>query len=114
MRNFIKCQRRYTSKLLVIGFEKGVEIALVELNLIKWRWLLVSLFNPHKLKIENHLNKIKISLNSFSSKHENFLLIGNLVVGNGFVWSTHLAELRKKFWIKKNSYNCSQKANFST
>ena len=34
-------------------------------------------YSPHKSKIENHLNKIKISLDSFSLKCKNFLLMGD-------------------------------------
>ena len=55
------------------GFEEGVEVIFVEINLRQRKWLSGCPYNPHKSKIENLLNKIKINLDSFSSKYENFL-----------------------------------------
>ena len=52
--------------MLVTCFEEGVEATFAEINLSKRNCLLGCSCNPHKTKIENHLNKIKFSLHSFS------------------------------------------------
>lgn len=44
-----------------------------EINLRKRKWLLGCSSNPDKSKIQNQLNKTKLSLELFSSKYENFL-----------------------------------------
>ena len=41
------------SKLLVTGFEEGVEVIFVEINLRQRKWLSGCPYNPHKSKIEN-------------------------------------------------------------
>ena len=43
----------------------------MEINLRKRK------YNPHKSKIETNLNKIKVRFGSFSSKYEDFLLMGD-------------------------------------
>ena len=61
--------RKYTpSKLLVTGLEGRVEAIFIQKNGRKRKWLLGCSYEPHKSKIENHLNKIKVSLDSFLSK----------------------------------------------
>ena len=67
------------SKLLVICFEERVEAIFVQINLRKGKWLLGCSYEPHKSKIENNLNKIKVSLDSFSSKYKIFLPMGDFL-----------------------------------
>ena len=62
----------YSSKLLVTDFEEGAELIFTKISLRKRMWLFGCSYNPHKSKTENYLNKIKVSLDSFASKNENF------------------------------------------
>ena len=56
---------------------EAVEAIFIEINLRKRKWFLGFSYNPHKSKIESHWNKIKVSLDSFSSKYENLFLMGD-------------------------------------
>ena len=62
----------YSSKLLVTDFEEGAELIFTKISLRKRMWLFGCSYNLHKSKTENYLNKIKVSLDSFASKNENF------------------------------------------
>ena len=64
-----------------------MEAIFVEINLTKRKWLLGCSCNPHKSEIENHLNKIKVSIDSFSSKYENLLLMGDFKKLLAILWN---------------------------
>ena len=50
----------------------------VEINLRKKRWLLCCSYDPKKLLISEHLNKIGKNLDLLLSQYDNFMLIGDL------------------------------------
>ena len=53
------------------------EYFLVELNLRKQKWLIICNYNPHKTMIKGYLEYISKEIYSLSSKHDNFLLLGD-------------------------------------
>ena len=70
--NFIVCHRIYTFRTFSSRFGTGVEATLVEINLIKGKWLIGCLFNPHKSKIKILLKKIKLVLINFHLSMKTF------------------------------------------
>ena len=52
----------------------------IEINLRKKKWLLSCSYNPHRSKIVNHLNEIGRHLDSYSSKYDNYILMGDFNV----------------------------------
>ena len=54
-----------------------LEAIFVEINLRKKKWLLSCSYNPHKSEISNHLNEIGKHFDSYSSKYENYLIMGD-------------------------------------
>ena len=63
--------------IVVRGFERGIDPIFVEIDHRKRKWLSGCSYNPHKSKIENYLNKLKIRLDLFLSKYHRFLLMGD-------------------------------------
>ena len=59
------------TKLLIEGF-------CIEINIRKKKWLLVCTYNPNKNLISNHLKEIGKNLDNYSSKYDNFILLGDL------------------------------------
>ena len=53
------------------------EYFLVELNLRKQKWLIICNFNTHKTMIKGYLEYISKEIDSHSSMHDNFLLLGD-------------------------------------
>ena len=53
------------------------EYFLVELNLRKQKWLIICNFNTHKTVIKGYLEYISKEIDSHSSMHDNFLLLGD-------------------------------------
>ena len=70
------------TKLLKNTIFKGndIEAMFIEINLRKKKWLLSCSYNPHKSKIVTHLNEIGKHLDSFSSKYDNYILMGDFNV----------------------------------
>ena len=64
------------TKLLSHDFP-GVESFFVEINLHKKKWLINCSYNPDKSNIVNHLNTISRSLDIYSTKYENIVLLGD-------------------------------------
>ena len=58
------------TELLIEGF-------CIEINLRKKKWLLGT-YNPNKILTSNHLKKIGKNLDNYSSKNDNFFLLGDL------------------------------------
>ena len=65
------------SKQLNIS-NKTTETMCIEINLRKKKWLLISSYNPHKNLIKEHLKVLASTLDSYSSKYDNFILLGDL------------------------------------
>ena len=59
------------TELLIEGF-------CIEINIRKNKWLLVCTYNPNKNLISNHLKEIGKNLDNYSSKYDNFILLGDL------------------------------------
>ena len=58
-------------------FPNEIEVFLIEVNLRKSKWLLCCAYNPHKNSIEKHLFEIGLSIDFFSNKYENFIILGD-------------------------------------
>ena len=67
---------RHTSTLL--NTELLIEGFCIEINIRKKKWLLVCTYNPNKNLISNHLKEIGKNLDNYSSKYDNFILLGDL------------------------------------
>ena len=63
------------SALLKIDSE--IEAFYVELNIRKKKWLLCCSYNPNKTFITKHLAEIGRNRDLFSSKYDNFILLGD-------------------------------------
>ena len=50
----------------------------IEINIRKKKWLLVCTCNPNINLISNHLKEIGKNLDNYSSKYDNFILLGDL------------------------------------
>lgn len=88
-------------------FRGRVEATFTEINLRK-KWLLGCSYNLHKSKIENHLNKIKFILDSFSSKYENVLLMGDFnmePMERNYEWFYGLKYLKNLVRVPTSSKN---------
>ena len=56
----------------------SIESFFIEINIRKKKWLLVCTYNPNKNLISNHLKEIGKNLDNYSSKYDNFILLGDL------------------------------------
>ena len=48
----------------------------VEINIRKKKWLISCSYNPHKSEISKHLKALGMNIDSYSSKYENYILLG--------------------------------------
>ena len=55
----------------------NIEAMFVKINLRKKKRLLSCSYNPHKSEIMDHLNEIGKHLDSYSSKYDNYMLLGD-------------------------------------
>ena len=53
------------------------ECLLVEINLYKKKWLIVSTYNPKESLISNHLDILRKCIDKFLPKYENFIIMGD-------------------------------------
>ena len=60
--------------------DKPIEALFIELNFRKEEWLLSCSYNPNKNNISNHLQLLRNSLDLYSAKYENIILIGDFNV----------------------------------
>ena len=66
---------------IFLSFEdKPIEALFIELNFRKKKWLLSCSYNPNKNNISNHLQRLRNSLDLYSAKYENIILIGDFNV----------------------------------
>ena len=61
----------------LVKSENEYEGIFVEINIKKQKWLISCSYNPHLKSIDEHLEKLQISIDSLSSKYENLLLLGD-------------------------------------
>ena len=62
----------------MLNFNMPIESFYIEINTRQKKWLLVGTYNPNKNLISNHLKEIGKNLNNYSSKYDNFILLGDL------------------------------------
>ena len=62
----------------MLNSDTSFEIFSIEINIRKKKWLLVCTFNTNKNLISNHLKEISKNLDNYSSKYDNFILLGDL------------------------------------
>ena len=62
----------------LLNFDMSIESFYIEINLRTKKWLLVGTCNPNKNLISNHLKEIGKNLDNYSSKYDNFILLGDL------------------------------------
>ena len=55
-----------------------IEGIYVELNFRKKNWILFCTYNPHRNIITNNLEALKRSLDSYSTKYDNLMVVGDL------------------------------------
>ena len=67
----------------------GIENLLVEINLRSKKWLISGSYNPHFNSNQNHLAQVSKKVDFYSSKYENFILLGNF---NAEKTNTHMEE----------------------
>ena len=65
------------SKLLKTNFDENTEAMFVEINIRKKKWLISCSYNPHKSEISKHLKSLGMNIDSYSSKYENYILLGD-------------------------------------
>ena len=58
-------------------YNVSVEGIFIELNLNKKKWLICCSYNPNKNSIKTHLSELGSGLDLYSSKYDNFLLMGD-------------------------------------
>ena len=76
----------------------------VEINLQKKKWLLCCYYNPNKNAIKSHLEILNKGLASYSSKYENFIVLGDFNVGMKFTdMSVFCGTYDLKSFIKKSA-----------
>ena len=72
---------RHPSKLLKgRNFERNFEATFVEINLKKKKLLLSWSYSPQKSQVRKYLGAVGKNLDSYSSKYENFILLGDFNV----------------------------------
>ena len=59
------------------NFDMSIESVNIEINIRK-KWLLVGTYNSNKNLISNHLKEIGKNLDNYSSKYDNFILLGDI------------------------------------
>ena len=62
----------------LLNSDMPIENFCTEINIRKKKWPLVCMYHPNKDFISNHLKHIRKNLDSYSSKYDNFILLGNL------------------------------------
>ena len=58
--------------------DMSIESFYIEINIRKKKWYLVCTYNPNKNLVSNHLKEISKRLDNYSSKYDNFILLGDL------------------------------------
>ena len=57
----------------------SVENTFIEINLESKKWLLSCSFNPNLTLLNNHIQNISGGLDFYSSKYDNFIVLGNFI-----------------------------------
>ena len=62
----------------LLNFDMSIESFYIVMNIRKKKWLLVGTYNPNENLISNHLKEIDKNVDNYSSKYDNFILLGDL------------------------------------
>ena len=62
----------------LLNTETYIEGLYVEINVRKKKWLIGCSYNPHKTFISAHLKEIGKNLDTYSSRYDNFILLGDV------------------------------------
>ena len=65
----------------LLNSDISIESFSIEINIRKKKWLLACTYNLNENLISNHLEEIGKSLDNYSSKYDNFILLGDLNSG---------------------------------
>ena len=63
--------------LINLNISENLEGVFVELNFRQKKWLVCCSYNPQKSNITKHLDVIEKNLDVYSSRYENYLLLGD-------------------------------------
>ena len=69
--------RNDISAKVVSTHDRPIESFYVELNFRNKKWLLNCSYNPKHTSVESHLDSLSKSIDSLSSKYDNFILLGD-------------------------------------
>ena len=106
-----------TAKFLCFE-DKPIEAPFIELNFRKKKWFLSCSYNPNKSNISNHLQRLINTLDLYSAKYENIILIRDFNVSPEdslkelFCESYGLRNLIKVPTCHKNPQNLSEFLKF--
>ena len=78
--------------------DKPIEALFIELNFRKEKWLLSWSYNPNKNNISNHLQRLRNSLDLYSAKYENNILIGDFNINPE---ESHMETFCESYGLKK-------------
>ena len=62
----------------LLNSDMSIESFSIKINVRKNKWLLVCTHSPNKDLISNHLKEIRKNLDNYSSKYDNFIILGDL------------------------------------
>ena len=62
----------------LLNSDMSIERFSIEINIRKKKWFLVCTYNPNNSLISNHLKEIGQNLDNYSSKYDNFIILGDL------------------------------------
>ena len=77
------------------------KVFFVEINLYKKKWLINRPYNPHKNDLRKHFDTISKSLDTYSTKYKNILILGDFKI-NYFTINKETFEKREKGIFCKN------------
>ena len=62
----------------LLNSDMSIESFYIEMNVRKKKWLFACTYNPNRTFISNHLREIDKNLDNYSTKYDNFVLLGDL------------------------------------
>ena len=91
----------------VLCFETSpMEGFFIEINLYKKKWRLFCSYNSDSNNIKNHLSRLSMSSDAYSSQYEHFIVLGDF---NVEVKNRDMEEFCKNYNLKSSSSNMLQK-----
>ena len=78
-----------SKSLIEIKLDNEIENIFIEINLRSKKWLVSGSYSPKLSHIKNHLQEIGKGLDYYSSKYENFIVLGDF---NAEMSNSHISE----------------------